>query len=174
MPLHRLTYAAHADEASLTHFPFLICQLSLFAHQTAGAMPLLRLTYAAHADEASLTHLASPILLPVDFVFLLLARHSLWQHNSALAAFVGSEVVSKVTDTTPLFLKKLKGGVPVTFDTTPSFYVTFVSMIQNGRNDESEPFINNSNAITKERKAWSWQRCKYYNYANILWFMVHK
>lgn len=33
------------------------------------------------------------------------------------------------------------------------FYVTLVSMIQNGRNDESEPFINNSNAITKERKA---------------------
>ena len=43
--------------------------------------------------------------------------------------------------------------MPVTFDTTPSFYVTFVSMIQNGRNDESEPFINNSNAITKEKKA---------------------
>ena len=29
-------------------------------------------------------------LLSVDFVFLLLARHSLCQHNSALAAFVGS------------------------------------------------------------------------------------
>ena len=54
--------------------------------------------------------LASPIMLSVDFVFLLLARHSLCQHNSALAAFVGSEVVSKVTGTTPLFLKKTKRG----------------------------------------------------------------
>ena len=42
-----------------------------------------------------LSHLASPILLPVDFVFLLLARHSLCQHNSALALFVGSAEIEQ-------------------------------------------------------------------------------
>ena len=42
------------------------------------------------------TSLASPIMLSVDFVFLLLARHSLCQHNSALAAFVGSAEIEDI------------------------------------------------------------------------------
>ena len=39
---------------------------------------------------------ASPIMLSVDFVFLLLARHSLCQHNSALAVFVGSAEIEHI------------------------------------------------------------------------------
>ena len=36
-------------------FPFLLCQHSLFAHQTVRTASVLRLTYAAHADEALLS-----------------------------------------------------------------------------------------------------------------------